>query len=186
MSSSVESSVFVGNLPNEATEEKLAEAFSAAGQVIRFRIMTDPATGNRKGFGFCDFTSAEAAQNALKNLNGLKFMGRDLRVSEAAPPGSGQSSSSSGGGGERSSGGGGGHGSGVQTQRQARDIDTALRELSVGEVYDILVEVKKWIQQDPDKARDVLTQRPVLAQALLKMQSQMGTFPLFKAIIIIT
>jgi hypothetical protein len=60
------------------------------------------------------------------------------------------------------------------TTKQAKDVETALSQLSVGEVYDILVEVKAWVKKDPEAVKELLAQRPVLAQALLKMQTQMG------------
>ena len=143
------------------TEEQLANLFRPAGEVIRFRIQFDPATGKTKGYGFCDFATAEGAQKAIQTLNGLEVSGRTLRVDSAVKDQTGGAS--------RSSGSGGGAG-----LKQARDIESALAQLTVGEAYDILVEVKAWAKRDGDAVREVLSQRPVLAQALLKMQTCMG------------
>ncbi|KAH9259082.1 hypothetical protein BASA81_002702 [Batrachochytrium salamandrivorans] len=50
-----------------------------------------------------------------------------------------------------------------------RDLDTALAEVKIGEKYDLLAEFKQWARQDPEAARDLLVQRPTIAQALLKL-----------------
>jgi len=150
-------------IPYDVTEEQLAgafvrsaqqsshqlqERFRAAGDVIRFRLQMDGSTGKTKGFGFCDYATAEGAQTALRTLNGIEVNGRMLRVDSA----------------ERDQ----------PKMKQARDIEAALAQMTVGEVYDILVEFKAWLKRDAEAARVLLVQRPVLAQALLKMQTCMG------------
>lgn len=41
--------------------------------------------------------------------------------------------------------------------------------MKIGEKYDLLAEFKQWARQDPEAARDLLVQRPTIAQALLKL-----------------
>ena len=51
-------SVFVGNIPYEATEEQLKSIFSEIGVVLSFRLVYDRETGKPKGkvdFKFSDF-----------------------------------------------------------------------------------------------------------------------------------
>lgn len=48
-------SVFVGNIPYEATEEALVDVFSKAGPVVGFRLVYDRESGKPKGYGFCEY-----------------------------------------------------------------------------------------------------------------------------------
>ena len=45
-------SVFVGNIPYDATEEDLVSFFENVGPVIAFRLKRDKDTQKSKGFGF--------------------------------------------------------------------------------------------------------------------------------------
>ena len=47
--------------------------------------MTDPDTGQAKGFGFVDMSDYEEAVKAIGALNGKDVEGRTLTVSEARP-----------------------------------------------------------------------------------------------------
>jgi RNA recognition motif-containing protein len=98
--------IYVGNLPWRATDAQLTQLFGAHGEVTDARIVTDRETGRSRGFGFVTMTSAEAAQNAIKALNGYSLEGRGLVVNEAREQQGG------GGGGFRRGGGGGGGGYG--------------------------------------------------------------------------
>jgi len=42
-------SVFVGNIPYEATEEKLKDIFAEVGPVVSFKLVFDRVTGKPKG-----------------------------------------------------------------------------------------------------------------------------------------
>ena len=137
--------------------------FRQFGEVIKFRLVIDPMTGKGKGYGFCDFVSPDSAEAAKRMNDVLTINGRKLRVDNAAQ---GAVQGGYGGGLARTSGN--------SSLKQARDLDTALAQLTMGEVYDVLVEVKAWVKKDPEAVRELLSQRPVLAQALLKMQTTMG------------
>jgi RNA recognition motif-containing protein len=103
--------LYVGNLPYSATEESLREAFGAAGTVTSVSVITDRDTGQSKGFGFVEMASDAEAQKAIQSMNGQNVGGRQIKVSEARPKGSG---GGGGGGGGRGGygGGGGGYGGG--------------------------------------------------------------------------
>nr|CDJ94354.1 RNA recognition motif domain containing protein [Haemonchus contortus] len=73
----------VGNLPYQATEQDMGNHFSQAGQVTNVKIVYDRETGRMKGFGFCEFSDAAGANNAVNTLNGADFGGRQLRVNYA-------------------------------------------------------------------------------------------------------
>jgi cleavage stimulation factor subunit 2 len=73
-------SVFVGNIPFSLSEEQIIQILSNAGQVIRFRLISNPETGKPRGYGFADFNDADAAASAVRNLNGYEIQGRKIRV----------------------------------------------------------------------------------------------------------
>ncbi len=77
--------LYVGNIPFEATEDQLREFFSNAGEVESVRMIVVPQTGQPKGFAFVEMTTDEEAKRVMATMNGKPFMGRDLRVSEARP-----------------------------------------------------------------------------------------------------
>lgn len=77
--------IYVGNLPWKATEDSLKEEFSTFGQVVSVKIITDKFTGKSKGFGFVEMANDAEAQNAISQMNGKDYMGRNLRVNEAKP-----------------------------------------------------------------------------------------------------
>ena len=75
--------IFVAKLTFRTQEGKLNELFSQYGEVTSARIITDRMTGRSKGFGFVEMPDDEAAQNAIRELDGFEFDGRTIAVSEA-------------------------------------------------------------------------------------------------------
>lgn len=78
MSQNCQRSVFVGNLPFSADEEKLREVFSICGEIDNVRLIRDPKSGVGKGFGFITFTTKCGVIFALKKKAVLDS--RTLRV----------------------------------------------------------------------------------------------------------
>ena len=99
--------IYVGNLPWRATDAQLSQLFGSHGEVIDAKIVTDRETGRSRGFGFVTMASDEAAQAAIRALNGYSLEGRSLVVNEAR-----EQSGGGGFGGGRGGGGGGGYGGG--------------------------------------------------------------------------
>lgn len=62
------------------SEEQIISLFSTIGQVLSFRLVSDPDTGRPKGFGFAEFADTDAAASAVRNMNNYNIMGRELRV----------------------------------------------------------------------------------------------------------
>ncbi len=93
--------LYVGNLPDSATEQDLSDKFAAYGTVKSVKLITDDDTGRTRGFGFIEMASDSEAEAAIDSLNGSDFDGRPMKVNEARPQ-------------QRRSGGGGrgGYGSG--------------------------------------------------------------------------
>jgi RNA recognition motif-containing protein len=100
--------IYVGNLPWRATDAQLSELFGQHGDVTDAKIVTDRETGRSRGFGFVTMGNNEAAQAAIRALNGFSLEGRSLVVNEARE----QSGGGGGGGGPRRGGFGGGGGGG--------------------------------------------------------------------------
>lgn len=74
--------LYVGNLPYNVLEEALTNLFSQFGTVTSVVLIKDRETGKPKGFGFVEFSTEDAANNALQ-LDGNEFGGRALKVSIA-------------------------------------------------------------------------------------------------------
>ena len=75
--------LYVGNINSRATPEELRAEFSQYGTVTDLRFMTDRETGQFRGFAFVSYGNKEDADQAILSLNGVVFMERPLRVSEA-------------------------------------------------------------------------------------------------------
>lgn len=82
--------LYVGNLPYDATEEEVNELIAAtgAGEVARVNLPIDP-DGRKRGFGFVTMGTTEGARAALDALNGADMRGRRLIVNIAHPKGEG-------------------------------------------------------------------------------------------------
>ena len=92
--------LYVGNLPDSATEQDLSDKFAAFGTVLSVKLITDRDTGRSKGFSFIEMMSEAEAHAAFDSLNGTDYEGRPMKVNEARPQQ------------ERSGGGRGGYGGG--------------------------------------------------------------------------
>lgn len=75
-------SIYVGNLPFNATEEDVKTLFSQYGTVRSIKLISDRDTGRPRGFGFVEMDPENMAA-AIEKINGLEFHGRTLRVNEA-------------------------------------------------------------------------------------------------------
>ncbi len=75
--------LYVGNLPDSATEQDLADKFAAYGTVKSVKLITDYDTGRSKGFGFIEMMNEAEAHAAIDSLNGTNYEGRSMKVNEA-------------------------------------------------------------------------------------------------------
>jgi RNA recognition motif-containing protein len=78
--------VFVGNLPQDFSEERLAEAFDPFGIVLSAAIARDPVTGAKLRYGFVDIATEKAAKAAISGLNGTQLDGSKLSVQLSEKP----------------------------------------------------------------------------------------------------
>jgi len=75
--------IFVGNLAFKASPDELNALFDKYGTVHSVRIMKDRATRRPRGFAFVEMES-RGADKAIKALDGIEFLGRNLRINEGA------------------------------------------------------------------------------------------------------
>ena len=75
--------IFVGNLSFNTTDDDLREAFAPYGEVANAQGITDRETMRSRGFGFVEIMDSDAAQQAIRSLNGSDLQGRTLNVNEA-------------------------------------------------------------------------------------------------------
>jgi RNA recognition motif-containing protein len=100
--------LFVGSLSWDTDDAGLRAAFEQFGEIEDAVVINDRETGRSRGFGFVTFADDNAAEEAMRSMNGSSLDGRNITVNEArerAPRGGG-------GGGGRGRGGGGGGGGG--------------------------------------------------------------------------
>ncbi|XP_017776062.1 PREDICTED: cleavage stimulation factor subunit 2 tau variant-like [Nicrophorus vespilloides] len=159
-------SVFVGNIPYEATEEKLKDIFGEVGQVLSFKLVFDRETGKPKGYGFCEYRDQETALSAMRNLNSYEIGGRNLRVDNACteksrmemqnlmnqPPVENP------------------YGEPIQAEKAPEAISKAVASLPPEQMFELMKQMKMCIQNNPSEARNMLLQNPQLSYALLQAQ----------------
>ncbi len=77
--------LFVGGLSYSITDAQLQEYFAQAGTVASAKVIVDRYTGQGKGFGFVEMSTAEEATTAMSKLNGTQLADRTIVVKEAKP-----------------------------------------------------------------------------------------------------
>ena len=79
--------IYAGNLPYTTNDEALKSLFGSFGEVVSSKIIKDRDTGRSKGFGFVEMTDSNAADDAIKQLDGSDLGGRKIKVNIARPKG---------------------------------------------------------------------------------------------------
>uniref|UniRef100_A0A803MXV0 RRM domain-containing protein n=1 Tax=Chenopodium quinoa TaxID=63459 RepID=A0A803MXV0_CHEQI len=77
------SEVYVGNIPQDATEEDLRGFCESIGEVVEVRIMKGKEPGENKGYAFVMFRTKEMASKAMEKLNGTELKGKKVRCSSS-------------------------------------------------------------------------------------------------------
>ncbi|KAL8697778.1 MAG: hypothetical protein Q9201_006937 [Fulgogasparrea decipioides] len=183
--------VFVGNIPYQLSEEAIIDILSSCGQVVSFRLVSDPETGRPKGYGFCEYTDKDAAASAIRNLDGYQVMNRELRVAYSHQ-------------GPKEDNDGGRNNQQVQPQQQQPSngyaqlpsssglpalppgvdlppgltcpdaISKTINLLPTEQLLEILSQMKGLAMNDPAKATELLRQAPQLSFAIFQAMLLMG------------
>ena len=104
-----EYSIFVGDLAPDVGEYALMQHFNGHYPSCKSaKIMTDPISGQSRGYGFVRFSDENEQQRALSEMQGVFVGSRAMRISTATPKNKG------GHGGHGGMGGGGGQHMGMQ------------------------------------------------------------------------
>jgi ATP-dependent DNA helicase RecG len=74
--------VFVGNIPFDATEESISEAFGGSGEVVDVAIPVNPQTERPRGFAFVEFATNIGASQALADTGRIQLGGRRLYIQQ--------------------------------------------------------------------------------------------------------
>jgi RNA recognition motif-containing protein len=77
--------IYVSNLSFNVQDEDLRSYFEEYGEVSSAKVITDKFTNRSRGFGFVEMGNDEAAQKAIKELDGATVDGRAIKVTVAKP-----------------------------------------------------------------------------------------------------
>ena len=76
--------LYVGNLPREATADRLRELFATEGREVKgVKLATNSKNGKSRGFGFVEMASEEHADAAMLALQGTVVEGREIKIGQA-------------------------------------------------------------------------------------------------------
>ncbi|KAF2147030.1 uncharacterized protein K452DRAFT_261182 [Aplosporella prunicola CBS 121167] len=178
--------VFIGNIPYGVSEELITETLSRVGNVLTFRLVYDKDTGRPKGFGFAEFSDAEEAGSAVRNLNDYELMGRKLRVDYSNDNGAGDSAPAN-------------YNPQIMPPANGQEalpvaalpplppgvdvppdltcpdaISKTLQTLPPPQLLDILSQMKNLVTNDPAKATELLRQAPQLSFAIFQALLLLG------------
>lgn len=76
--------VFIKNLDPSIDNKALHDTFSAFGNILSCKIAIDE-NGNSKGYGFVHYETEEAADNAIKHVNGMLLNDKKVYVGRHVP-----------------------------------------------------------------------------------------------------
>ena len=77
--------IYVANLGFNVNDESLRGLFNDFGAVSSAKVIIDKFSSQSRGFGFVEMSDENAAQKAVKELNGIMVDGKSIKVSEAKP-----------------------------------------------------------------------------------------------------
>lgn len=75
------SEVYLGGIPNDASEEDLKGFCRSVGEVTEVRIMKGRDSSENKGYAFVTFRTKELASKAIKELNNTDLKGKKVKCS---------------------------------------------------------------------------------------------------------
>ncbi|KAK8794853.1 hypothetical protein WA158_001833 [Blastocystis sp. Blastoise] len=153
-----ERSIFIGNIPYDATEDELRKIFETAGPVVSFKIfffllfklVKEQNSTLNKGYAFCEYQDKHTAECALKNLREQQIKGRILRIDTAD--------------GKRKR---------VNDITQAED-NSSLSKFKPKEIWEFVANMKRECVKDRVFARKLLMNYPQVVQFLQEAEIDLG------------
>lgn len=83
--SKAKTNLIVNYLPHSMSEEDVKNLFSAVGRVQSCKLIKDKLSQTSLGYAFVNYFTAEEAEKAIQNLNGLPLQNKTVKVSYARP-----------------------------------------------------------------------------------------------------
>lgn len=77
--------IYIGNLSYSVKESDLQSVMEDYGTVVSTKLIMDRFTNRSKGFAFVEMAERDEALNAIRELNGAEYEGRQMVVKEALP-----------------------------------------------------------------------------------------------------
>ena len=77
--------MYIGNLSYNVRESDLRDVMEEFGTVDSVKLIIDRDTRRSKGFAFVEMPEDSEAQNAIRDLNGATYEGRQMVVKEELP-----------------------------------------------------------------------------------------------------
>ena len=77
--------LYVGNLSKQITDSQLNDLAVEYGKIVSANVATERSSGESKGFGFVEFSTADEGRAAIKGLDGRDVNGQMIKVNEAKP-----------------------------------------------------------------------------------------------------
>jgi RNA recognition motif-containing protein len=75
--------IYVSNLGFSVDRDELKKIFSPYGIVASVNVIIDKLTSRSRGFAFVQMPDTQAAEKAMRELNGSIVDGRPIRLNEA-------------------------------------------------------------------------------------------------------
>ena len=77
--------IYIGNLSYTVKESHLRQVMEDYGTVDSAKLIIDRDTNRSKGFAFVEMPNEAEAINAIKELDGAEYQGRQMVLKEATP-----------------------------------------------------------------------------------------------------
>ncbi|XP_056004471.1 poly(U)-binding-splicing factor PUF60-like isoform X1 [Ostrea edulis] len=79
--------IYIASIHHDLTENDIQSVFEAFGKIVNCKLATETGKpGKHKGYGFIEFDSQQAAQDAVTSMNLFDLGGQYLRVGKAITP----------------------------------------------------------------------------------------------------
>ncbi|KAG1651800.1 Poly(U)-binding-splicing factor PUF60 [Nymphon striatum] len=78
--------IYVASVHHDLTEKEIQSVFEAFGRIVTCRLSASTIPGKHKGYGFIEYDTTQAANDAIASMNLFDLGGQYLRVGKAITP----------------------------------------------------------------------------------------------------